>query len=143
VILSFARPGTSASEILDSSIVRKEDAVTGETRIRGQRKVKVIYSRSMGELRIDTSASVACSTPGTTKTGQGETFRTRRVAPLVQSITHNTRDRGGPSSIPEIPQEDEAAAAGLGVAGGASWSEMEREGLRRLWALRREWGRYP
>jgi hypothetical protein len=124
--------------------------------------VRAIFSRVMGQLKIDTSMSwsaLGCdrgrggdgSTPGTRDArGAAETFRTRRVIKLSHVTVTAATTADGASSCVNARSTKSRARPPVSRSGGSDslrhldmrgWSEDEREAVRRLLVLEEEWGR--
>ncbi|WWC90951.1 uncharacterized protein L201_005889 [Kwoniella dendrophila CBS 6074] len=99
-------------------------------RRQGYSRVKVIYSRSKSEMKVDTICK-------DTSHHSKESLKTQRLIKLSPHNQQENLDKGeGLSSLEELAVE-------LGFQTDfQDWKEEENEGLRRLWFLRDEWGRW-
>ncbi|WVW79647.1 hypothetical protein I302_101616 [Kwoniella bestiolae CBS 10118] len=98
--------------------------------MRTRARVRVVYSRSIRELKID----LVCA-----NSLNREKLRTRRVIHIARQFDGNFAvdgKRGEDMTLQDIIHR-------LGVAGEpGDWREEEKEGVRRLWDLKNEWLRW-
>ncbi|WWD21263.1 hypothetical protein CI109_105747 [Kwoniella shandongensis] len=93
-------------------------------------KVRLVYSRSTSEIRIDTSLVK----PSKSGSKQAEKLRTKRIVPL--SIQSALSDCIEASTMAQFKES-------LGLNSKLhDWLNEEKEGLRRLWDLRQEWTKW-
>jgi hypothetical protein len=124
-------------------------------------KVKIGYSRLIGELRVDVSGSYRripidlverdreAESVEPTKEGHAmerkpldvrshndtERFRSKRIVPIPLGYRLEKKDE---DSLYDLVAE----RSGSSRFGGEKWSGVELDGLKRLWLLRHEWGRW-
>lgn len=83
-------------------------------------RVRVRLSRIRGEITVDTSTTTT-----------SEKLRTKRTVRL--HMPDDTMDRGLSKTVKDLKQILERTR---------EWSQAEREGLKRMYEMREEWGFY-